>query len=318
MKNKYDLLKAIAILLVVLGHVTNHYMNALPTKALTIAIYLFHMSLFVAISGAVFQMGLDKGKYREFLPFVATKAKRLIVPFCATALLVLAPTIVFCGKTELGYWGTVWNIFVGGEFIKHLWYLQALFWIFVVCWAVVKLNANRYVLLIGACMLSVAVSLSGVDANKYLSIGLAINKLPMFVLGMILVSSAGRKGLVEAVWWIAACLLFGSIQIISKSVQIDSIVHPLFSASIVGLIVSLSNVAYARLKDSQFLTFLVRNSFGIYLFHMTPIYFIRYWGCDAWPLWVSVPATFVFALVGSIAMTLLVRLCRLGVLIGEK
>lgn len=318
MKNKYDLLKAIAILLVVLGHVTNHYMDALLTKVITTGIYLFHMSLFVAISGAVFQMGLDKGKYREFLPFTATKAKRLIVPFCATALLVLAPTIVSCGKTELGYWGTVWNIFVGGEFIKHLWYLQALFWIFVVCWAVVKLNANRYVLLIGAFVLFVVVSLSGVDANKYLSVGMAINKLPMFVLGMTLVSSAGRRGRVEVASWTVACLLFGFIQIISKSIRVDSIVHPLFSASIVGLIVSLSDTVYLRTKNSRILSFLVRNSFGIYLFHMTPIYLIRYWGCDAWPLWMSVPATFAFALVGSIAMTLLVRGCRLGVLIGEK
>ena len=318
MKNKYDMLKAIAILLVVLGHVSNHYMNELSAKVIATTIYLFHMSLFVAISGAVFQIGLDKGKYRSFLPFVATKAKRLLVPFFATALLVLAPTLVFCRMTDLGYFGTVANIFVGGGFVKHLWYLQALFWIFVVCRAVVKFNVNRYALLIGAFMLSVAVSLFGVDANKYLSIGMAINKLPMFVLGMILVSSEGRKGRVEAVWWIVACLLFGSIQIISKSVLIDGIVHPLFSASIVGLIVTLSNVAYARLKDSQILTFLVRNSFGIYLFHMTPIYFIRYWGCDAWPLWVSVPVTFAFALVASIAVTILVRICRLGVLIGEK
>lgn len=318
MKNKYDLLKAIAILLVVLGLVTNHYMGALPTKVITTGIYLFHMSLFVAISGAVFQIGLDKGKYHEFISFVSIKAKRLIIPFFATALLVLAPTLVFCQMTDLGYFGTVSNIFVGGGFVKHLWYLQALFWIFVFCWAVVKLNVNRYALLIGAFILAIAVSLSGIDASAYLSIGMAINKLPMFVLGMILARSAGRKGRVEVASWTMACILFGFIQIISKSIQVDSIVHPLFCASIVGLIISLSNVAYERLNDSQILTFLVRNSFGIYLFHMTPIYLIRYWGCDAWPLWVSVPVTFVFALVASIAVTILVRICRLGVLIGEK
>jgi hypothetical protein len=317
-KNKYDLLKVFAILLVVLGHVTNHYMEALPTKAITITIYLFHMSLFVALSGAVFQMGLGKGKYREFLPFFVTKAKRLIVPFCMTTLLVLAPTLVFCGKTDLGYIGTVVNIFVGGEYVKHLWYLQALFWIFLVCWVAFKLNINRYALLIVAFILSIAVSLSGVDMNKYLSVGMAINKLPMFVLGMILASSGERRGRVEVAYWIVVCLLFGSIQIISKSFCVDCIVYQLFSVSIVGLIVSLSNVAYVRLKDSRILSFIVRNSFGIYLFHMTPIYLIRYWGCDTWSLWLSVPVTFVFALIASIALTILFRASHIGILIGEK
>lgn len=110
MKNKYDLLKALAILLVVLGHVTNHYTDALPTRVITTVIYLFHMLLFVAISGVMFQMGCDRGKYAEFVPLIKNKAERLLVPFCATALLVLSPTIVLCGKTELGYWGTVIDI----------------------------------------------------------------------------------------------------------------------------------------------------------------------------------------------------------------
>lgn len=316
MKNKYDLLKAFAILLVVLGHVTNHYMDALPTKAITITVYLFHMSLFVAISGAVFQMGCEKGKYADFLPYIANKGRRLLVPFCATATLVLAPTLLFCELTELGYIGSVVNMFVGGAFVKHLWYLQALFWIFIAIWFIKRIRVNLYVALAISFAIAFGVSFSGVDANRYLSIGLAISKLPMFVLGMILVGvNYSRKGVVAWAW---GCLVFGGVQIISHSPRIDCVVHPLFSASIVGLFVALSDYIYRWFKDSRVLAFLVKNSFGIYLFHMTPIYFIRYWGCDAWPLWVSVPATFVFSLATSIALTMLVRVCRLGVLIGEK
>lgn len=313
LKNKYDLLKAFAILLVVLGHVTNHYMDVLPTKAITITVYLFHMSLFVAISGVVFQLGCEHGKYAKFLPLMANKVKRLLVPFAATALLVLAPTIVFCGKTELGYWGTVLDIFKGGVFIKHLWYLQALFWIFIAAWAIKRLKVSLPLVFFVAIALSVGLSALGVDANRYLSLGLALDKLPMFILGMMLLRGGGKP-----VIWIMGCLLFGGVQIISHSPFIDSIVYQFFSASIVGLIMALADYAYKWLKDSRLLAFLVKNSFGIYLFHMTPIYLIRYWGCDDWPLGVAVVATFVFTLVASVAGTMAVRVCRLGILIGEK
>ena len=318
MKNKYDFLKAFAILLVVLGHVTNHYMDALPTKVITLTIYLFHMSLFMAISGAVFKMGLDRGKYQNFVPFITAKVSRLIVPFCATSIFVLAPTLSFCKMTEVGYWQTVTDILVRGG--KHLWFVQALFWIFLVVWVSVRVKFNKYGLLAVAFALQFFIALvvlpSGVEVNKYFSIGLAISKLPMFVLGMILVGVKYSKKGTGA--WIVGCMLFGGVQVISHSPRIDSVVSPLFSATIVGLIVSLSDYAYKWFKDSCILAFLVKNSFGIYLFHMTPIYFIRYWGCDAWPLWVSVPATFVFSLIVSVVLIMLVRGCRLGVLIGEK
>lgn len=111
MRNEYDLLKAIAILLVVIGHITNHYPQL---GAVTSAIYLFHMPLFIAISGAVYQMGVDRGKYVEFLPFVANKVKRILVPLIFTAVCVLMPTLVLLGKSELGPAETAFNILYGG------------------------------------------------------------------------------------------------------------------------------------------------------------------------------------------------------------
>lgn len=314
MKNKYDLLKAFAILLVVLGHVTNHYTDVLPTKVITTVIYLFHMSLFVAISGIVFQMGCELGKYAEFIPLIANKAKRLLVPFCATALLVLAPTIVLLGKSKLGYLGTVINIFLGGEMVKHLWYMQALFWIYIVAYVIKRLKISLPIAFLASIAVSVGLHAIDVDTNQYLNLGMALNYLPMFVFGMMLHSMCHGR----IVLWLLGCLLLGGIQIVSKSTVIDHIVSFLFSATIIGLIMALSDCAYKCLKDSRALAFLSKNSFGIYLFHMTPIYMIRYWGCDAWPLWVSVPATFGFSLVVSVALTMAVRACRLGVLLGEK
>ena len=129
MKNKYDLIKAVTILLVVLGHVTNHY-DAMPTKVVTIAIYLFHMSLFVAVSGALYRLGCEHGKYAAFLPFAAVKAKRLLLPFVATALFVLAPTLVFCKASNLEYAQTVINILVGGYLLSTFGIFRHLFGFF--------------------------------------------------------------------------------------------------------------------------------------------------------------------------------------------
>ena len=267
----------------------------------------------MAISGAVFQMGCEKGKYAEFLPLVANKVKRLLVPFSATALFVLAPTIVLCGKTDLGYWGTVFDIFKGGFFVKHLWYLQALFWIFLLAWVVKRFMLSLPIVFLASIAIQVCLSTLGVETNRYFSLGMALNKLPMFVLGMMLMNR-GKA----VVYWILGVLVLGGAQVMCKQPIVDHCISFLLSASIVGLLFEISNHIFRGLKDSRMLAFIVKNSFGIYLFHMTPIYFIRYWGCDDWPLWVSVPATFVFSLIASIAFAMLVRACRLGVLIGEK
>lgn len=80
MKNSYDLLKVFAILLVVIGHITILYRGESFGLAgniwltfLCTAICLFHMPLFIALSGAIFQIGLNKGKYILFLPFLKNK-----------------------------------------------------------------------------------------------------------------------------------------------------------------------------------------------------------------------------------------------------
>lgn len=89
MKNEYDILKVFAILLVVLGHITILYNGGgfgyLPSNGalntLTFIIYLFHMPLFIALSGAIYQLGCNKGKYGEFQPFLKNKLLRILLPF---------------------------------------------------------------------------------------------------------------------------------------------------------------------------------------------------------------------------------------------
>lgn len=53
------------------------------------------MPLFIALSGAIFQIGLNKGKYILFLPFLKNKILRIGIPFLAVGSLFLAPLLYF-------------------------------------------------------------------------------------------------------------------------------------------------------------------------------------------------------------------------------
>lgn len=287
MKNEYDLLKALTIVLVVFGHVTNHYDATIPAL-LTKGIYLWHMSLFVAISGAVYALGCQKGKYSDFIPFFKNKCLRLGVPFLAAAFLILAPTLVLLNKSDESYLSTVCNILVGGAYVKHLWYLQALFWIFIVAWVVRKLKVNLHIAFFGAIILAVLRSELGLTFGPF-QIDMAVEKLPMFILGMIFVQGKkfadGKILLYSGI----ACCVFATIQKFTDIHIVDNTIRFLLPAAIVLFIQPLSRLMFARLKDSKLLMFILKQSFGIYLFHMSFIYLIRYWGCDSWSLALSIP-----------------------------
>lgn len=57
-------------------------------------IYLFHMPLFVTISGAVYAIGKQSGKYQDFKSLLVNKVRRLLVPYYFVAYLFVVPTIL--------------------------------------------------------------------------------------------------------------------------------------------------------------------------------------------------------------------------------
>lgn len=59
---------------------------------LTEFIYIFHMPLFIALSGALFEKSLMKGHYPSFKQLVNKKAKNLLIPFIVVTLLYSTPS----------------------------------------------------------------------------------------------------------------------------------------------------------------------------------------------------------------------------------
>jgi len=149
----YDVIRAIALLLVVLGH-SSYYTILTPFGGVDImammqatgvadtdvhqametivgAIYSFHMRVFFALSGAVFCLRLQQSAYDAagVEDFLRKKARRLLMPFLLTAAIYAIPL-----KAIAGYWAAsahpVRDI-VLGQFLllgnSHLWFLAMLF-----------------------------------------------------------------------------------------------------------------------------------------------------------------------------------------------
>lgn len=175
---EYNVIRALLMILVVLGHCT-YYNISTPYggvnyeilmqnagiadtfmhkagNVITGAIYSFHMPLFMALSGAVFSLSIDRGKYGDFREFVKNKAHRLLLPFVLVTLLIAFPL-----KYMAGYWQHSDNMFrdvIVGQLLlqgnSHLWFLATLFFEFMLFWLMVKkLKWHKNYLL---CIISLA------------------------------------------------------------------------------------------------------------------------------------------------------------------
>ena len=90
-KNEYDLLKTLAVLLVILGHITIIYKDSYEVlEILTTIIYIFHMPLFIALSGAIYQLGRNNNKYTQFFPFLKNKLRRILLPFLIVSIMFVS------------------------------------------------------------------------------------------------------------------------------------------------------------------------------------------------------------------------------------
>ncbi len=149
-KNKeIELLRIFATILVVLGHsgfytITTSVgsMGCDWTKYIldgtiiykiigfgTRIIYSCHMQLFILISGMVFQICLNGGKYKTTLELLKNKISRLIIPYILVSILYNIPILWCTNYFEKNAYNVILYLIGFGK--NHLWYLVALFFIFV-------------------------------------------------------------------------------------------------------------------------------------------------------------------------------------------
>ncbi len=157
---EYDVLRVIVTLLVIVGHST--YFSIMTNyggcdysgftepnlsifyKLANLAvgtIYLFHMPLYMALSGALMRYRVETvGEYNSLKHLVFNKIPKLIIPFIVVTVVFQIP-IKYLG----GYYDESENIFKDmfvGQFLiqgnTHLWFLPTLFVIFILVYLLEK------------------------------------------------------------------------------------------------------------------------------------------------------------------------------------
>lgn len=169
------ILRAIAILLVVIGHSpTNplagdsHNVHALVKTIFVDYPYSFHMPLFLWMSGYVFfYTSFEQRHSIHFIRELIKKGKRLLVPLYATGFLVLLPTMFLSLNPEGSFLRIATDILLTKD-IQHLWFLRSLFCIFLVFIPLYRyIKKINGIMALSLCAWLLTIHLSGIVAPLF-------------------------------------------------------------------------------------------------------------------------------------------------------
>lgn len=325
-----DLMKAITIVLVVIGHATRMYT---PSGAIDVQdasrslgvlsgyIYSFHMPAFMAVSGAVFSLGRHSSGWKGLSVFVRTKTRRLLIPYLVFGTLWVAPAmwVVGLAQNPIKYVGE--GILLSLD-PRHLWFLLALFIISVACWMVRRtLDSHPLIVLTAAMILYIGHRW----VPSVLQLSSAARFLVFFVLGYIAqrqkeVLRRGTASVVlltvgGVVWVIAASV--GMFDLLPHSGKIAFLLSGVSGAFLLYAIsAALSRTSLERSRVFEITT---RDGYGVYLFHPMIIYF-WFWIVRevAVPPVANVVLVSVCSFIISVVLTELVRRIGMQRILGES
>ena len=283
----YDAGKAVAIVLVVLAHVTRWYTGqgvntpvqpSRPLALLTDYIYMFHMPLFIFVSGRVYGICIDKGKYTNNVKFLLNKARRLLIPYYIWGMLVIAPFMVGLGFAHSGYLHYAWKSIVLAEDGRHLWFIFTLFMLFMVA-MVIRTAILRYDLISFGLIFAVGLVLFFVSPHVgYLFQFANICKYFVFFVAGVYANRAltiCNPGRCVILWMgvIGFAMLSVSYVLYYRVVP----AHIFTLAGACGGIVAMLALSWwlqssPRIFDSWLLCNVRKNAYGIFFIHVEIIY----------------------------------------------
>ena len=288
---EYTVLRVFAILLVLVSHISYYKVGnefggvnilALAPSGTSFkwyylidkfryVIYLFHMPLFMAISGALFALQTKKGRWSAFGTFAEAKWQRLMIPYLVFTLLYLVPL-----KYLSGYFGQTNFLMAEGSQLtllgnSHLWYLYTLFVVALVAYFLVPRMQVWYLLpLWGIHLVSAYVGLS--------LISLPMEFLLWYMLGAMfelyretLTAYFRTKRAVFLTIWLTAFIIcsFLSLYVGRFGIPVlQRLVNDLAAVAGMGLTYLLAE-SLAQKKgflESSFVKEVLLNGLGIYIF----------------------------------------------------
>ena len=268
-------LKGLGIVLVVFGHFYASLFVLPGFETARNAVYIFHMPLFMAISGFLYARAprLSVGA------LLKKKFGRLLVPYISISGVILAAKLT-AGLLHFGLRRPV-NVQDGLAFLFYphqgfacfLWYLYTLFVIFGVMGLLDLFRTPLWM-----CV-AVAVGARFLPLPPYFCLDLAGQNLIYFVLGMVFARLAGtvaarnfrtNGGLVVGAWMVFGALAW-LVQTPGAKIQVV-----FWSASIAGIIASWLTALRLGQGGGGVLAWLGRASSAIYLLHTLVMGVVRY------------------------------------------
>lgn len=235
-------------------------------------IYSFHMPLFIALSGALYQYGLQGGTEDRFGKLCMKKFRRLILPFLGTLLFWLLPLKFFAGYYQNSphpiqdmFWGQV--VFLDN---CHLWYLLSLFWIFLIAWLLDHLTENKY---IKTCIILCFFVIGCLMSKNIFGIPKALRYVVYFYIGrafeqkrIALAQLEGKKKkLLVSGTILFTLIVYGAYLFLFKNNEIIYGIVALAGMSLTILLVLLMKRLNVSL-DHRVTQGIIQYSFAIYLF----------------------------------------------------
>lgn len=324
MSEKIVNLRALAIILVVLGHSIIIYdpqwavVAGIHTTISNPVLYwlkqcinIVQMPLFFSISGYCFYFTTDKlnKKPEGRSDFLQKKFKRIIIPFIIVLLAYNNPVKMVIGLK--GYSIHEWpNLIIHQVFMQdigHLWYLPTLFIIFGLSYIFRKVQQKRFdfILLSGLLLLNIFAyklppifCLSNVATYWiFFYVGFLLNKDNIFQY----IANIPPKVSLPC---LAAILILGTVN-----------PYGMLSAFVSITTILLLYICISK-KEDKFLQRISKNSYGIYLFH-SPLIYIAYTRFpDISPI-AMIFWNFILCGVVAYGITSILRLTKLKFIIGE-
>lgn len=267
-----DMAKGLAILLVVFGHIVARQdpQNVQWYEPLRRAVYSFHMPFFLYLSGLVAASSgfLFRGR-AGFPGAVRARARRLLVPFFAVGLVVLAGKLTAArfifvdhapANIAAGLDGLFWH--TGNSPALSIWYLFVLFVLSLATLWLLNGKAERLAWLVAMSLL-----LYPFNLPTYAYADRVFTYAPFFLLGAMAGFAGPRWDRILDACWPYALMLFTAglicVALRGQSESQKAVMLPLGMLSMPALHGAMRHIGNAKWRTG--LLFFGRCSFAIYL-----------------------------------------------------
>lgn len=259
-----ETLRGLACLLLVLYHVIGAdaslglRVEDGPVRWLNDGLAYLRMPLFTFLSGLVYGLRPFAGNSRAFL---VGKVRRLLIPMLVVGtLFALLQALIPGTNSTVGPW-----YLLHIRPVAHFWFLESLFWVFLVIWALERWNlileVKGYLLALTlACALYLTVRgwfMLGIEGAIYL--------MPYFLFGLAF-SRFPLKPYLASPWVRWGLLALATVAVISMGMPVSNPDRRTVAMLAVGMSLCMLSLSLARVVP--WLASIGRHSYAIYLFHV--------------------------------------------------